>query len=165
MAWTLPDTAAAGDAGHVTDHNLILTALSSMNNTWTSYTPTLGGSGWAIGNGTITAAYCYVAANAIALRIKLSFGSSSTYGGSVPTLTFPVTATSGWNGINEQFHVGFLDISSGSFYKGAARANNTSSFLLASLTTSGLHTNCSSTSPFTWTTSDEMTVTGVYEVA
>jgi len=41
MAWTLPDTAAAGDAGHVTDHNLILTALSSMNGAWTSYTPTV----------------------------------------------------------------------------------------------------------------------------
>lgn len=58
---------------------------------WKTYTPALGGSGWALGNGTITARQ-RVEGRTVSVRGRITFGSTSTYGSASPTVSLPIAA-------------------------------------------------------------------------
>lgn len=60
---------------------------------WTSYTPIIGGTGWSLGNGTLTGAYRQMDAKTIGLVIALATGSTTTIGSGDLTLSLPSGAT------------------------------------------------------------------------
>lgn len=56
---------------------------------WTTYTPTIGGTGWAIGNGTVTGRYRLIDVKTLALKIEMSLGSTTTVGTGGLTIGMP----------------------------------------------------------------------------
>jgi hypothetical protein len=62
--------------------------MGELGGAWTGYTPTLGGSGWALGNGTIDGAYRLIGKRLVG-RCYLQFGSTSTAGAGGLTFTLP----------------------------------------------------------------------------
>ena len=62
---------------------------------WSSYAPTLAGTGWAIGNGTIAAAYTTIG-KTVHMQVIITFGSTSTFGSASPTITLPFSAVGGY---------------------------------------------------------------------
>ena len=136
---------------------------------WTSYTPTWGGA-VTIGNGTSTGAWTQVG-KTVHWRAKLVLGSTSSVGSNSATVTLPATGTAANSGIG---NVHFYDVSSdtGSPSPGGL----TLGFLVYGTTTATLFRTAAggsyvdsaalgSTVPFTWTTSDEIRVSGTYEAA
>lgn len=131
------------------------------------YTPTLGGTGWAIGNGTLTGEFFELGKLCI-FGIMLIYGSTSTAGTSdavYPTLTLPVT-TSASDPLNLVSALA-TDVSTG-------QANQTLWEINAATTIQGI-TLVSANSgnpvtlasirnnrPFTWATGDNLILSGFY---
>ena len=84
-------------------------------------------------------------------------------GGAACTLTLPVTAHAGTYA-NQPVHA-VLNHTGVSTYTGVARLATTTTVQVLSIGTNGIHTNLSSTVPFTWATSDTLNVIGMYEAA
>jgi len=61
------------------DSNGLITGTGTSLGAWTAYTPTLGGTGWAIGDGTVLGAYCQIG-KVVFFRASVTFGSTSTFG-------------------------------------------------------------------------------------
>jgi hypothetical protein len=125
----------------------------------TSYTPTWSSLGTqpALGNGTLVGAYSQIQ-KTVFFRIKLTTGSTSTYGTSAYALSLPVTVASGarWA------FSGFLqDSSTGSVYAITGGATSTTASLY-NATASPL-TGVSATAPFTFATGDTIDIQGWYE--
>lgn len=149
------------------DGDVLLAAELNAIGDWASYTPTLGA--WAIGNGTMSGAYiqidkvCWFYAEAY-------FGTTSTYVGS-PTITMPVnmeTSQTHQDNIPNQISVRCRDATGSSVVRGCAQYNATGSVLLGIDDTSGSYATyaaLSSTVPFTWATTDFVTVAGWFRVA
>jgi len=75
------------------DANGLLTGTGTSLGAWTSYTPTLGGSGWAIGNGNVTGSkYCRIG-KTVDFAAFVSFGTTSTFGAGQLTLSLPFAAS------------------------------------------------------------------------
>lgn len=147
------------------DNAGLITGTGTSLGAWTSYTPTLGGTGWAIGDGTATGAYCQIGKTVI-FRARIVFGATSTAGASASaTVTMPINARTGFGG----FHVVAVlkDASTGSLYP-AITDPGTGLFTIYATDTSGstaVMTPTTNTVPFSWTTSDEIRVFGTYEIA
>jgi hypothetical protein len=157
MVWTSPRTWVAGEkpsAATLNEH--IRDNFKAIGDPWTSYTSTLGN--WTQGNGTLAAAYIE-AGKLIHFRIKLTFGTTTVAGGS-PTFTAPFAGTA----VRAPVLVQMWDASA------ASAAAHKGGFAFFSSTTDILIRDSSSavlsaTNPFTWTTSDELIVSGTYERA
>ena len=130
---------------------------------WAVYTPVLAGAGWAVGNGSLLGStmkigqLCY-------FRIILTFGSTSTYGAAVPSLSLPFPATN--TVMPNSFNVVLYD-ATGSRYLGAMIFATTTTFYVQYYEVSGTtirHNNVSSTIPFTWAVNDAIAVAGSYPV-
>ncbi len=131
---------------------------------WTAYTPTLGGTGWALGNGSVTnSAYCQIG-KIVFFRMSAVFGSTSTYGTVQPTFTVPVA---------ERTAIGLID---GSLSGWAVDASASAKYPIQALVAVGTGliqvstgaqptASVTSTVPFTWTTSDSVNISGFYEAA
>jgi hypothetical protein len=144
------------------DANGLITGTGTSLGAWTAYTPTLGGTGWAIGNGTITGGYCQVG-KIVHFRVNVSFGSTSTYGAtSTPTLSLPITAAASFR---YAFNLWLSDSSAAAQYLGAPWQNTTTSVSLRGLGASGIHTTITATAPFTWDTGDSIILNGTYEAS
>jgi hypothetical protein len=67
--------------------------LAKLANTtaWTSFTPTIGGSGWSVGNGTLACSYQQIG-KTVAAHYSFTLGSTSASGSGTLTFTLPVTA-------------------------------------------------------------------------
>lgn len=146
----------------ILDANVTLAKIAGE--AWTSFTPTLGGTGWAIGDG--TAAGLYVkSGKTVHLRIKITFGASSTFGsGAALTLSLPVTGLGGQAGFGMQSI--FQDTSAGALYRGAVAIGNTTTLTCYSTTNAnGAMSGLLSTTPFTWATTDLILISGTYEAA
>lgn len=142
-----------------------IAASSTKKEAWTSYTPTLGGSGWAVGNGTLSGAYLRVG-NTVHFRADFKIGSSTTKGGaSSPTLTLPLTMTPGaeatifqaglWVKASSLFF-GFAHIDTITYGLVTIYLQNTSS-------TASSFNQVTATTPASWTTNDIISVHGTYE--
>ncbi len=148
-SWTTGDVPTAAD-------------FNTLSGAWDSYTPTISGTGWALGNGTVTGRYKKVG-RLVAFYIQIVFGSTSTYGAGGLGVTGPVAAQSGEaTGV-----VRFVDSSPGvavwgTWYTGAG----STSLGLVAPSASGSYLSevgVISTVPFTWATNDRVTLSGVYE--
>lgn len=135
--------------------------LAALSGAWNSYSPTL--SGWAIGNGTISAYYIQVG-KLVIFRAAITFGSTSTFTGS-PTLTLPVTAAGSGQFAGRGIAV---DASDSSAFYDVIWANSSTtamSFYYPNTSPAGKYTQLTSSTPFSWTTSDSLRGGGVYEAA
>ena len=129
---------------------------------WTTYTPTL--TNMTLGNGTVTAKYAKLG-KIVHLRITFVLGSTSTMG-TGPTFSLPpsLTVESGQSYPNGTLSI--LD-SGTAGYVGTIEIVSTN-LQCWILSTSGAYpqfANITSTVPMTWTTSDSLSVTAIYEVA
>ncbi len=62
---------------------------------WTPYTPVIGGTGWVLGNGTLTGYYHMIDAKTMAVSIELVTGTTTTVGSGDLTLSLPATSAAG----------------------------------------------------------------------
>ena len=158
MTWTAPRTWVAGEKPTASTLNVhIRDNLKAIGDAWGSFTPTT--TNITLGNGTLAGAYMQ-AGKFVQFRIKLTLGSTSAITGS-PTFTLPVTAvgTRVVGGLCLMFD---SSAASGSAYKVGGAFNSSTTQLLVRDDASAV---LSSTSPFTWATSDELVITGDYEAA
>lgn len=165
-SWTTAiRTWAAGETVTAANMNAQLKDFASAFGALTSYTPTL--TGFTPGNGTTAGGYLRVQKMTY-FWAKFTFGSTSAGASATPKLSLPITASSNAAGSGSQFanavRGGFID-ASGSHYTAFAYLNSTTTVELAILGSSGVYTTPSTTTPFTWTTSDSLMAAGWYEAA
>lgn len=146
-----------------------LTTVAASLVGWTTYTPVLGGSGWALGSGGSVAAFgVYHEANGLVhFHARLIFGTSGIGTSSnQPSVSLPSTSAESagglpdWNSVRCQY----LDSSASVSYDGKGLLSG-SVVLLGQTTVSSTYPTISLTSnsaPFTWNTSDEIRVSGWY---
>ncbi len=156
---TIPSgTLAAGaglSAAWTQQVGLSLTALESA---WTSYTPTV--TGFTLGNGTVAGRYMQIG-KFVAFSAQVTFGTTTTAASASPTVTLPVSAV----GTNLGFYtVVFTDTGTNS-YQGIAlqaAAGTVGGYIIGS---SGLLVTPTTTTPFTWGSTDVLTFRGIFEAA
>jgi hypothetical protein len=128
---------------------------------YAAYTPTISGTGWAIGNGT-SAGVLSGLGKRINFLISITFGSTSTFGGAGLVISLPVTTTAS----NPSFNAFAVDVSTAEYY--------TLPTLIGSTTTckphaiqnaSGFIQEVISTKPFTWANGDQIFISGSFEGA
>jgi hypothetical protein len=135
-------------------------------NPWTTYTPTwTSDSGTpSIGNGSITGRYKQIG-KTVFFNLKLTYGTTTTGGSGAWMFGLPVTA------YNENYQFAVSVLNSGAAWYGAIANGNykgsTSYFSVIHQndTLSTVWGGVSSTAPFTFGTSDTLTVSGSYEAA
>lgn len=121
-----------------------------------------------VGNGTVTAKYTKIGKTVVA-RLNMVFGNTTSVGGAV-SISLPVTS------VTYAGQAGTIPISaqavmwdaSGTAYDGIVTWSNTTTAGIKIFNTAGTYssiTTLSSTVPFTWTTSDEISLTIIYEAA
>jgi hypothetical protein len=156
------DTLAAG--GHAARHNSVNTALDEIKvylagsfEAWTAYTPTLGGTGWALGNGTITGRFCKLG-TVVHFYVNIIFGSSSTFGGSALTVSTPFSRRVG---IATPQKAVATDVSVSQIYSLTVRQLSAGSVTLYTNAApiAGVTTNV----PFAWAVSDVIAIAGTFE--
>ena len=146
--------------------NAQVTNAKLASEVWTSYTATLGGTGWDIGDGTKPTRY--VQMNRLVIySVKIVFGSTSNFGSAALTITLPVTA-----GAKEQRGFCYLrDEGAGFDWMGGweiAASGTVATFkapTTGSTATVGRLEALDSDSPFTWASTDSIVATIVYEAA
>lgn len=154
------------------DHDALVPALADLG-TWAAYTPTLSGTGWALGAGTISGRYTRTG-DTVTFDARVTFGAGMTAGAGRPFISFPVlpharyAAAAGYLLPNATF----ADASGGTylgawFFEGSAPTGNAD---LRNWSTTGdapdINQNVvTSTSPFPWASGDTITIWGTYEAA
>jgi hypothetical protein len=152
-------------------NDLVLTAASGettglkYTGSWTSFTPTW--TNLTVGNATQTAKYCQIG-KVLFFEVRLVFGSTTSITGRV-SLNWPVAPASTEAANMASVNLAFEDQSDGPYpgFKFNQQANTTK-FELLPIKADGTYSKyglLSSTVPFTWTTSDEINLSGFYEVA
>lgn len=137
----------------------------ALTGAWTTWTPT-----WVnltVGNGTVTAYYKQVG-KTVLFRLNVLFGSTTSISGT-PTFTLPVTAIALVGADSATIATGkYLD-SGTAAYQGLVMLNSTTTGQLQLANASATYLTyggISSTTPMTWTTSDEIKfLNGCYEAA
>jgi len=132
-------------------------ADTTGNGAWTSWTPTA--TNYTVGNGTVTARYVQLG-KSVLFRFNFVLGSTSAISGDL-NFTLPVTATT-----NHVVH-GILVDTGNNVYPAVASLTSASCAVRA-INTAGTYaqfTFLSSSIPFTWGSTDEIVVTGIYEAA
>lgn len=151
-------TVTDGGAGQAT---VTIPGGSSLPGAWTAYTPTwTATTNPAIGNGTLTGAYVQFG-KTVHFRFKLLFGSTTTSGSGAWVFGLPVAAIDGSNyGVNL---AGYAEDAGTAGYNIAGGRTVWDAGILLHVGTTG--NGYSGTSPFTFGTSDFLSVTGTYEAA
>jgi hypothetical protein len=141
---------------------------SKINGVYTPYTPTIGAAGGSpgLGNGTLSGKW-WREGQTVLFGIRLSFGSTTSFGTGQVTLTLPVAAEASGSVSLSGSGVG-LDASAGT----AAFPLLLTGFLLSSSTVFAIWNPAGSSNnvvtsafPFTWTTSDVLDISGSYFAA
>jgi hypothetical protein len=157
MIWYRTDI----DQFKVYQNGIVTSLIEGTEGAWTSYVPVVSGTGWAIGNGTRSGAYCRFG-KTIHFRASIIWGSTSTFGAGILTVTLPVANISTTANLN--FNVGYFD--SGTLYVGNNNYQTVSTIGLLAVTNSvGALGAVTSTSPFTWGSGDIVYISGTYESA
>ena len=137
----------------------ILALVNALDAAWTAYTPTLAGTGFALGNGTLVAAYRRYG-TLVAFRSRLTFGSTTTMGTTGQSQTLPVGALGAASSMGLHLHLNHT----GTVYRGLSWCNTTNAPMF-STGTNGVATTLTATVPFTWATNDIIDLSGVYEAS
>ena len=149
-------TFVSGDVLTAADTNLY---LMHEGGAWTSWTPT-----WTyltLGNGTVSALYAR-ASRLITWKLKLTFGSTTSVSGGI-RFELPVAAATGVE-FDNSFGT-FVDASS-SRHLAMSQFISTTVIQVNGMTVSGsnvIQIATTASVPFTWTTSDQIYFSGVYE--
>lgn len=162
------NTANSVDSAHYTDGSIDPEHLITGTGTswvWQSWVPT-----WTnitVGNGTVTAKYTQIGKTVMG-RLVFEFGSTSAVSGS-SSFTLPVTSVALESGGNDQ-PIGqtyFRDTGT-TVFTGVLTLENTTKALIRVGTAGGTYVSSTTTSssvPMTWATTDQLSVTFLYEAA
>lgn len=125
---------------------------------WAAWTPTLSGTGWALGNGTLSGRYTRIGST-IHLRLMIVFGSTSTFGSVSPTINLP------FNPLTRGLFGGFITRNSVGPYPIFPRISTDGSTTVTiwAMGTGGLVQAVTSTTPATWASGDTLEIYGTYE--
>lgn len=124
---------------------------------WVAYTPSLAGTGWALGNGTLTGRYTRIQ-DTIIFQARLVIGSTTTKGSGQLNIGLPSSVRDLVGYYLAQCIV--HDISPNAWFPGTAiMAQNAAAAALFSAAGAAVN----STAPITFATGDEVFVTGTYE--
>lgn len=161
-------TFVSGDVLTAADTNLY---LMHEGGAWTSWTPTW--TSLSVGNGTVSALYAR-ASRLITWKLKLTFGSTTTVSGGI-RFTLPAAASTGVE-FDNAFGT-FVDASS-SRHLAMSQFISTTTIQVNGMTVTGtsvvsgsdivsgsgvIQIATTASVPFTWTTSDQIIFSGVYE--
>ena len=145
----------------------LITGTGPSLGAWTAYTPTLGGTGWAIGNGTASGAYCQIG-KTVHFWARLVFGSTTVAGTGSGVLGAPITyiVTYGATYLPGPLQSVLFDSSSGANYFLMPRASSKVGFSFRYLATAdGKVANVVEGSPIAFDSGDVIVVSGTYEAA
>lgn len=149
------------DSLYVYDGSAWAPLLEPVNG-WKTYSPTVGGTGWALGNGTVTGRYMR-AGRHVRFFGSVVWGNTSTFGGSNLTVTLPVAARTS----NELIQFSLIDSGTttlqGSAFTVAASATITPTVWGSAGTYVNLQAGLTTTVPFTWVNGDSLSFSGSYE--
>ena len=160
--------------GHVNDLQDEVTAIETLLNVdlfqavntsgqpvWSDYTPTWTGGSPAIGNGTLTGRYLRMGAKTVFVNIKLTGGSGTTWGASAWSFSLPVS-----NALVGLFTVFAFDAApSATVYPGMAYIGSGTTLVPIVSAGTAAGTGVINTTPFTWTTSDILEISGFYLIS
>jgi hypothetical protein len=160
-----PDTSTPITA---TSLNTIESGISSVTNdvdsAWQSWTPSIGGTGWALGDAVAVGRYKQIGKTIIA-NASITFAAGSTFGAGNLTVSIPVTAVAASN----QFVglVRLVDTGTANFVGHAALGSTTTVtiFVGRADATYLAQSNVTSTVPFTWVSTDVLRYQIIYEAA
>ena len=137
----------------------LTSAMTLLNNAWTTWTPAISGTGWAIGNAVVAGRYKRVGDKTIACRGRITFGSTSTFGTGALTLSLPV------NGDVTTNSIGDWQIVSGSVYFGRCVLTATTALTCYSQTAAnGTHGSMVQGAPLTFVNGTRIDWQILYEV-
>ena len=159
--WTTPNGTTTLTERMRIDNAGLITGTGTSLGAWTAYTPTLGGTGWAIGNGTVNGSYMQIGKLVVA-NVRIVWGSTSTFGAGVLTLTLPVTAATA-QARNTIASGDCLDASASAIYQVRPRLASTSTVQIT--TFASPITYVQDTVPFTWASTDHLALAISYEIA
>lgn len=164
MAFVTPTDVATGDVLTATRYNQdVVGNWEVFANAYTAFTPTIAN--LTQGNGTLVARERKVG-RMVFFHVGFTFGSTSSMGGSLLTLTLPYAAAHSGSGV----FTGYVEDSPGLEYLmiPAMRLGSTTILTLGTANATATNTTLggiNTTAPMTWTTSDKFFVSGVYEAA
>lgn len=164
--YTTADGSASLSERMKIDNAGLITGTGTSLGAWTAYTPTLGGTGWAIGNGSVEGHYCQIG-KTVFFTASISFGSTSTFGAGQLTFTAPINHGSNQMTGRQVLAQGY-DASTGKFYMLQGHGTSTAgTFGLRSIAsgTAGEMGSLTSTAPITWANGDIIRIHGFYEAA
>ena len=141
----------------------LFTGTGTSLGAWTAYTPTISGTGWALGDGTMTALYCQIG-KVVHVRIRVAWGTTSTFGTGALAFSVPLTVAS----VSSNLAIGgcrLFDTSATTEYfsNGCLAGNGT--FQPKVNGTNGAGSNLTTSNPFTWANGDSLSITLAYETA
>lgn len=146
-------------------NNMLDTSVGELGGVWKTWTPTW--TNLTLGTGAVTATYTQVG-KIVFFHLKLVWTSTTSIGGNV-SVSLPVTAATYSNNFFEIAHGTAYDQSANTGYTLVGSMTSTTAMQLftinAAASASATWNNTTSTVPFTWTTSDEIMLTGFYEAA
>ncbi len=167
--WATPDDTAfvyQGAQAMRTLGQAIDTSVGTGLLAWTSYTPTLSGTGWVKGSGTIEGRYVKLGKIVIAeIQYTFSTAGGGAAGSAVPTVSLPVNANTTISPNPAQ--VTILDTSASTTYIGQGSIGSTGVTGNVGVS-SGAYTSLTGLAagvPMTWATGDEIRWTLTYEAA
>ncbi|MGW1938948.1 hypothetical protein [Streptomyces goshikiensis] len=148
----------------VAGQTLTATDINLISGLWASYTPTWSSSGTQpiLGNGTITGRWARTG-NVIHYMIKLTAGSTTTYGTGNYVFSLPVAVGAVTDFLGNAF-AGDASVGGGGYSTGTAflGAGGTVGAYFGNVVGSAALTN---TWPMTWANGDRLWLEGVYEAA
>lgn len=138
----------------------LITGTGTSLGAWTAYTPTLGGTGWALGDGSIAAFYCQIG-KIVHFRSYILFGSTSTFGSTAFTQTLPVNINAASLPGGSDFAGVAVDVSTANRY--TIHGEYIGSNVLRMRTEASPWGDMVAASPFTWVNGDYIFIRGTYD--
>jgi len=150
------------DLLRVWDGGAWVDAASFIAGDFTTYTPTITGTGTTAGAISVTGRHQRIG-DVIFVNARITLAADTVIGSDV-SVSVPVNGTGGFM---QLLNCSYLDTSLGVLYQGEAQTDSATSFLLKTprpgIDAEQDSVNVSTNAPFTWTTGDVIRVHGFYE--
>lgn len=128
---------------------------------WTSYTPTLTGTGWALGNAAVDATYARVG-KTVFYRVQIVWGSTSTYGSVQPIVSLPSTMVSAVHGAGTATAI---DVGTTLYHWDVYYTSSTTVKPVVRGVDGATTNTPTGTVPFAWASGDALLIHGWYQEA
>ena len=144
----------------------VVTALRLNNGTardWTTWTPSY--TNLTVGSGTVVARYCQIGSELVQFYWSFVLGSGSAVA-TAPTISLPVAASTSMSSTGN-FQLGSVKLTDASAgdWMGLGVLTSTTVLTLVYLAATAQIANITATAPFTWVSTDMLSISGSYEVA